>query len=384
MLYYDVVIIGAGIAGLWTANRLQQQGLSVLVLEQFAIGAGQTIHSQGIIHGGIKYSLTGKLSPATRNIAPMPTIWQDCFAGKGDIDLSTGRILSDHYLLWSASSLRSKIRAIIANKMLRGQALPRNNFPKILQQAGFSGQVYQVAEQVVDVKSVLRALTQALQPRIIKVSSWKVMWDARAITALHIQNDTGETAIIKAQQYIFTAGQGNQTLCEATGIAQMQTRPLHMVYAKLDQDLPFYAHCVDLQQVPRLTITTHYSSQGNCIWYLGGNLAETGVNRLPSEQCQFAKQELQQLFPKHNFESWQFSSFMLQRAEPLQPLNQRPPTFSVSVHDNIMIAWPTKLVLAPALAQEIISQCAHLVPCHSLHTLAWAAPKIAEPHWEYA
>ncbi len=212
MLYYDVVIIGAGIAGLWTANRLQQQGLSVLVLEQFAIGAGQTIHSQGIIHGGIKYSLTGKLSTATRAIAPMPAIWQDCFAGKGDIDLSTGRILSDHYLLWSSSSLRSKIGAIIANKMLRGQILPQNAFPKILQHAGFSGQVYQVAEQVVDVKSVLRALTQALQSRIIKVSSWQIVWGDRAIAELHVQNDTGEAAIIKAQHYIFTAGQGNQIL----------------------------------------------------------------------------------------------------------------------------------------------------------------------------
>ena len=105
---FDIIIIGAGIAGLWSANQLQQMGLSVLVLEHEKIGGGQSIHSQGIIHGGIKYSLLGKLSPATKAIATMPKIWQHCFAGNGPIDLSNARLLSKHYVLWTAENLVSK------------------------------------------------------------------------------------------------------------------------------------------------------------------------------------------------------------------------------------------------------------------------------------
>ena len=49
----DVVIFGAGIAGLWTFNRLKSLGYDVLLLEKKAIGCGQTLASQGIIHSGL-------------------------------------------------------------------------------------------------------------------------------------------------------------------------------------------------------------------------------------------------------------------------------------------------------------------------------------------
>ena len=50
----DIVIFGGGIAGLWLLNRLQQQGLDVILLESAGLGGGQSLASQGIIHGGLK------------------------------------------------------------------------------------------------------------------------------------------------------------------------------------------------------------------------------------------------------------------------------------------------------------------------------------------
>ena len=55
----DVVIIGAGIAGLWLHNRLNQMGFHAILLENDTIGNAQTLSSQGIIHGGAKYALNG-------------------------------------------------------------------------------------------------------------------------------------------------------------------------------------------------------------------------------------------------------------------------------------------------------------------------------------
>ncbi|HCC44093.1 MAG TPA: FAD-binding oxidoreductase, partial [Gammaproteobacteria bacterium] len=51
----DIAILGGGIAGLWLLNLLVSRGYSVVLLEKEALGAGQTIASQGMIHGGVKY-----------------------------------------------------------------------------------------------------------------------------------------------------------------------------------------------------------------------------------------------------------------------------------------------------------------------------------------
>ena len=56
VLQTDIAIIGGGVAGLWALNLLRQRGYSTVLFEQDALGSDQTIGSQGIIHGGIKYA----------------------------------------------------------------------------------------------------------------------------------------------------------------------------------------------------------------------------------------------------------------------------------------------------------------------------------------
>ena len=55
----DVLIIGGGIAGLWTLACLQKAGYKAVLLESQSLGHGQTRYAQGIIHGGTKYALSG-------------------------------------------------------------------------------------------------------------------------------------------------------------------------------------------------------------------------------------------------------------------------------------------------------------------------------------
>lgn len=47
----DVVVIGGGIAGLWLFRTLSTLGYQTLLLERDSLGGGQTIKSQGIVHG---------------------------------------------------------------------------------------------------------------------------------------------------------------------------------------------------------------------------------------------------------------------------------------------------------------------------------------------
>ena len=59
ILPLDVLIFGGGGAGLWLLDDLAARGYRVLLAEAGDLGAGQTIASQGIIHGGLKYALRG-------------------------------------------------------------------------------------------------------------------------------------------------------------------------------------------------------------------------------------------------------------------------------------------------------------------------------------
>ena len=76
-LHVDVAIVGGGIAGLWLLNRAANAGYSTLLIEKAALGAGQTLASQGMIHGGVKYMLGGITTGASETIAGMPARWQD-------------------------------------------------------------------------------------------------------------------------------------------------------------------------------------------------------------------------------------------------------------------------------------------------------------------
>lgn len=105
----DAVIIGGGIAGMWTLARLRAEGYNAILLEDEALGAGQTRYAQGIIHGGTKYALTGKLTASSEAVSNMPLIWRACHAGNGELDLSDAVMISDAHYLWSTANLASKI-----------------------------------------------------------------------------------------------------------------------------------------------------------------------------------------------------------------------------------------------------------------------------------
>ena len=120
-LQLDIAIIGGGIAGLWTLNQLRGLGYSAVLFEQEALGSHQTIASQGMIHGGIKYALGGALSGGSETISAMPAAWRACLAGDGPVDLRGAKVLSDDFYLWSAGSLQSRMTSFFASKMLRGR-----------------------------------------------------------------------------------------------------------------------------------------------------------------------------------------------------------------------------------------------------------------------
>jgi len=146
-LELDAVILGTGIAGLWTLDRLYRDGYRVLAIEKSAVADGQTVWSQGIIHSGLKYTLAGALSGAARAIRDLPERWTNALAGApNEPDLSSVKQRAPHCHLWRTTSLASKLGMIGARAGLKTKpvSLSQDERPNALR--GCQGTVAQLNE----------------------------------------------------------------------------------------------------------------------------------------------------------------------------------------------------------------------------------------------
>jgi len=96
----QIAIVGGGICGLWLLNILRAAGYDTWLFEKDTLGCAQSLASQGMIHGGLKYALGGFTSPSSESIARMPETWQACLRGEGPPDLTGLNTLSDDYYLF--------------------------------------------------------------------------------------------------------------------------------------------------------------------------------------------------------------------------------------------------------------------------------------------
>jgi glycerol-3-phosphate dehydrogenase len=350
----DIVIIGGGIAGLWTLARLKQEGYQAILLEADTLGSMQTGASQGIIHGGTKYALTGKLTHSSQAIQAMPQRWKACLSGQGEVDLTLARKLSEHQYLWSSKSLASRLTGFFATRVMtsRMQHLSRADFVEPFSRQDFHGELYQLDEPVLDIQSVLEALRLPFQESIFQSS------------VKHIQHNqsryliqVNEHSAIDAKAIILTAGEGNEALIAELGFTRpgMQRRPLLMPMMSAPKSvLPkMYAHCLGASALPKMTITSHEMAD-RTVWYLGGEIAEKGVGRSQQEQVLAARQELNTLMPWMDFSQCQWSTLAIDRAEPKMSDGSRPAEPLVDRQENVITAWPVKLAMTPVMVDSIL------------------------------
>lgn len=381
----DICILGGGIAGLWLNARLRQLGYSTLLVERGALGGGQSVKSQGIIHGGTKYALNGKLSTAAEAIADMPERWRACLNGSGELDLQGVGVLSEHHYLWSPGNLISNLAGFFASKALRGRVeqVKGKQLPEVFSDRAFKGKVYQLAELVINVPSVIQRLAELAGESLISDSSPHLQRAADgSIEAVRLQHHQ-----IKAQRYILSAGEGTEGLLNDWQQTEpaMQRRPLQMVLVKGPSLPPLFAHCLGSSPKPRMTVTTHPCADGQWCWYLGGELAEQGAGQSADELIAKAKRELQELLPWISLEGTRWTTLPVNRAEPAQSGLVRPDTAFVQPVRNALVSWPTKLALAPNLTDQVIEQ----LQSQRVRPQASAAladdlprPKVAAPVWD--
>ncbi|WP_062063860.1 NAD(P)/FAD-dependent oxidoreductase [Cellvibrio sp. OA-2007] len=395
-IHLDLAIIGGGVAGLWLANRAKRAGFSIALFEAKALGSEQTLASQGMIHGGMKYTLAGALTGASEAIAEMPKHWRACLCGEGDVDLRHTRILSDHFFMWSGDDLGSKLTGFLASKITRGRVEPvhQDRRPPLLRHKDFTGSLYRLEDIVIDAPSLVANLALNVKSHCFQIDWSQAKLHKNAEGKVSLRIDTPEQPLeIHAQRFVFTAGKGNAELLQQLGLASpaMQLRPLQQVMVKHHHPFDFYGHCLGQESTPRLTISSHRLPDGAQVWYLGGSLAEKGAGMTPDDLIEQAKQELGELIPWVNLEGAEWATLPIARAEPLQPGLLRPDNAFIAHAEgasNLLVGWPTKLTLAPNLANQALDLLgdAGITQSHNNINLHQYLPyaELAKTPWELA
>lgn len=362
----DVLILGGGIAGLWTLALLRARGVAVGLLEVGELGSGQTLWSQGIIHGGIKYALTGEASAASKAIARMPEVWREALAGRGEVSLAAARRLSDEQWLWTTEGLISRFAGAAASKAIRTPVERAGPGERVGFFAGAPKgvDVYRVGEPVLDTASVVRALHEPMSgaiARVERVIAIEQVGDGVKVRAVSRAEEThGEEITIGARMVVLTAGAGNEELAKLAGVrAPMQRRPLHMVMAWVPEaagrDAMVYGHCLGSSTVPRVTVTAT-PAVGGVWWLVGGAIAESGVERDEESQRREAMKELRACLAWMNLEDVQIKTGRIDRAEGVTASGGRPDGPVVERERGVMVVWPTKLAFAPEVAERVAAQ----------------------------
>lgn len=400
-LHLDALIVGGGIAGLWTLHELLARGRLAILVEPFALGQGQTIWSQGIIHGGLKYTLQGLMSRSAEAIAEMPAVWRACLTGAQAPRLPRGALRAPHCHIWRTGSLSSQAAMLGARVGLRVApvALPESERPPALR--GCPGIVARLDEQVVDPAETLAALAGLCAGHVCHVdtaSGLSLDVSGRGAVREAIVRAPGGARTIRVQpdRVVLTAGAGNGPLREQVGLdpQAMQIRPLHMVLARGPAEGPnsipvLNGHCVDGSRT-RVTITTAIDSAGKRVWQIGGEVAERGVSYTPRELIAYARGETVASIPGLVTRDFEWSTYRADRAEAAAG-GRRPDDATVRVEGDVISAWPTKLALAPRLAEliaDVVCRNPEPAPGSAAEVAAqlqhWPAPAVARAPWETA
>lgn len=385
----DAVIFGGGAAGLWLLDRLSRDGHHVLLLEAHSLGAGQTVASQGIIHGGLKYTLSGLLTKSAKSVREMPQIWRAALLGQTTPNLSQTRLRSGCCYLWQTDTLASRAGMLGARVGLhvKPESIATEDRPAALE--GVFGTVARLPEQVISPRSFVQDLAAQYRDRILQIDANEgvefCLDSPGEVTSIALTSPADGTRLeLHPRQVIFTAGAGNARLRRLAGLSSdvMQRRPLHMVLVR--GQLPeLNGHCLDGAKT-RVTITSESDGDGRLVWQVGGQIAEDGVKLDPHSLTERAKSELSVVLPGVDLRQAEWSTYSVDRAEGANATGTRPETVQVLCAGNVTTGWPTKLVLAPALAHEIASRASSPYLEMDFDTAPfaqWPRPDVAPLPW---
>ncbi|MCK6418215.1 MAG: hypothetical protein L6Q57_04665 [Alphaproteobacteria bacterium] len=376
----DILIFGGGVAALWSLAYLREQGYDALLLCNEPLGGWQTLSSQGILHAGLKYALSGAISPIAMHIRNMPELWLNCMNGKGAINLKGAHMRLQGQNLLVPAGLMAGPMNIALQGIFGAQKLDAQGWPAALDKTGFKGHVLRLKEPVLDVPQTIATLHHHYKDFIRQIDFSHVQ--RLADNRLQIGSE-----IFNPRCIIFAAGAGNLNGAALMGHEshiKIRRRPLLMGFLK---PAPFeiYAHLLGYTDKPLATITTHVLQDGTMCWYIGGQVAERSKEDNPNNLYSAMKKALYQFFPQLDLSALQAACLPVDRVEGTDTGGNHPPDEpSINAIGSVIYAWPTKMTFAPLLAQRLekVIQQMGISPSGGGHVYTgYATATLAPPPW---
>jgi hypothetical protein len=378
----DVLVVGGGSTGLWLIDELRRTGRNAILVESTSLGSGQTIASQGILHGGMKHSLVARPGTFVKALGSMTRIWGECLAGDREPDLRSVRRRSDSCYFWRTSSLASFVGSIGARFSIRSEVkkIVHASLPEVLR--GASGDVYLIDEKVVDPHSLVSELFKRNRQHTIRAGIQRVDFSSRN-TVYAVELAGSSLMTVKPELVVLTAGEGNAELRKVCGLPEKAMLRLPLQILVLRGDLPdLNGVCLEGIQAKAI-ITTHRLSRNEAVWQFASE-------RIASDAGEdFGRQALIEIsasLPGFNFPRVSVSVYTATRAECAAEDGGRCSDVAVFKEGNVITAWPTKLVLVPRAVDRIMSYLpiqfgANEVP---REFAAWPRPDVAPLPWPSA
>jgi len=109
------------------------------------------------------------------------------------------------------------------------------------------------------------------------------------------------------------------------------------------------------------------------------------VDMEPEELIQHTQRELAEVLPALAQDGLQWGTYRVDRAEQKTAGGKRPESFGIKQDGNLLTVWPTKLVLAPVVAETLLPKLHHTAEwteAESERLANWSKPAVALPPWE--
>lgn len=365
----DCLVIGGGAAGMFALRALEARSIRSLLIERTALGDGQTSCSQGILHSGTKYALSGIVSAAAACASAQVSRWTAMMSGQAQPDLRAVEVISDNCWLWRTSGLTSALVLKGASMTLavKPEAVGSSDRPAALQSC--PGDVLRLPERVIDPCSLLRELHRVRPNSCLKGTVMRLGPEregVRCLVRLGSEPGTGSPGestdanhlTVTARGAVLAAGAGNASLLRMAGrvAPAMQLRPLRQGLVQGESLPQLNGHCIDGART-RLTVTSGRCQDGTTVWHIGGELAESGASMNETAFGHHLEKALRDCLPGLDLRGTRWANYLIDRAEK-ENGGCRPDDPAVEVDWPICTLWPTKLVLAPQAAEVVASAVA--------------------------
>ena len=232
---YDIVIVGAGNLGLWTARELARRGAGrIAVLERTWAGFGATLRSAGMV----------RAQGGTVTAIVLGRITQDLYARLGDeVGLDSGFTRTGYYVLAENAAEAAAFRQLVDLRRHHGvenewidAAEGRRRYPAI-DWEGFAGATYAAGDGYVHPPLVARNILLAVlrEEHVTVIERCEVLGINRAGDDYQLQTNRG---VFEADRVVNAGGpRGSAALGAMVGVSIPALAARHQVVTFADMPL---------------------------------------------------------------------------------------------------------------------------------------------------